>query len=104
MPVPKHIDIDHPAVGAVHLFVPGNADSLVAAALMTARQRWPTWVMLAREHRLPVLLERPRHLQPGFEGVGRSAHGRPRRRPAVTARRSRSSSRPGSFGGMLEAC
>ncbi len=57
--MPKHIDIDHPAVGAVHLFVPGNADSLVAAALMTARQRWPTWVMLAREHRLPVLLERP---------------------------------------------
>ena len=57
--MPKHIDIDHPAVGAGHLFIPGNADSLVAAALMMARVPWPSWVMLAREHRLPVLLERP---------------------------------------------
>jgi hypothetical protein len=56
--VPKHIDIDHPAVGAGHLFIPGNADSLVAAAQMVARVPWPCWVMLAREHRLPVLLER----------------------------------------------
>ena len=56
--MPKNIDIDHPAVGAGHLFIPGNADSLVAAALMMARVPWPSWVMLAREHRLPVLLER----------------------------------------------
>ena len=53
------IDVDHPAVGAGHIFIPGNADSLVAAALMMARSPWPSWVMLAREHRLPVLLERP---------------------------------------------
>lgn len=59
MSVPKQIDIDHPAVGAGHLFIPGNADSLVAAAGMMARVPWSSWVMLAREHRLPVLLERP---------------------------------------------
>lgn len=57
--VTREIDIDHPAVGAGHVFIPGNADSLVAAALMVARAPWPSWVMLAREHRLPVLLERP---------------------------------------------
>jgi hypothetical protein len=54
----KEIDVDHPAVGAVHLFVPGAADSLVAAALLTASVPWSTWVMIAREHRLPLLLER----------------------------------------------
>jgi hypothetical protein len=53
------VDIDHPAVGAAHLFVPGGADSLVATALLVRRMRWPTWVMLAREHRLPTVLERP---------------------------------------------
>jgi hypothetical protein len=55
----QEIDVDHPAVGAVHLFIPGAADSLVSAALFTARAPWNTWVMIAREHRLPVLLERP---------------------------------------------
>jgi hypothetical protein len=55
----KEIDVDHPAVGAAHLFVPGAADSLVAAALLTARVPWSTWVMIAREHRLPLLMERP---------------------------------------------
>jgi hypothetical protein len=53
------VDIDHPAVGAAHIFIPGGADSLVTAALLVRRMRWPTWVMLAREHRLPVVLERP---------------------------------------------
>ncbi len=55
----REIDVDHPAVGAAHLFIPGGADSLVAAALLTARAPFDTWVMVAREHRLPVLLERP---------------------------------------------
>ncbi|MCP4869004.1 MAG: hypothetical protein GY898_09845 [Proteobacteria bacterium] len=55
----KPIDIDHPAVGATHVFIPGNADSLTAAALLVSKSRYPTWVMLAREHRLPILLERP---------------------------------------------
>jgi len=55
----QEIDVDHPAVGASHLFIPGGADSLVAAALLTSRVPWDTWVMIAREHRLPVLLERP---------------------------------------------
>ena len=53
------VDIDHPAVGAAHIFLPGSADSLVAAALLVRRMLWPTWVMLAREHRLPAVLERP---------------------------------------------
>lgn len=57
--MPKPIDIDHPAVGATHVFIPGNADSLTAAALLMSKSRYPTWVMLAREHRLPILLERP---------------------------------------------
>ena len=55
----QEIDIDHPAVGAAHLFMTGGADALVAAALLTARAPFETWVMVAREHRLPVLLERP---------------------------------------------
>lgn len=53
------VHIDHPAVGAAHNFIPGGADSLVAAAFLVKNLRWPTWVMLAREHRLPVVLERP---------------------------------------------
>ncbi len=53
------VEIDHPAVGAAHIFIPGGADSIVAASLLVRRMRWPTWVMLAREHRLPVVLERP---------------------------------------------
>ena len=53
------VEIDHPAVGAAHIFIPGGADSLVAAALLVRRMPWPTWVMLAREHRLPIVLERP---------------------------------------------
>jgi len=57
--VAKPIDIDHPAVGAGHVFIPGNADSLAAAALLVSRSPWASWVMLAREHRLPILLERP---------------------------------------------
>ena len=55
----QDIDVDHPAVGAAHLFITGGADALVAAALLTARAPFETWVMVAREHRLPVLLERP---------------------------------------------
>ena len=55
----KPIDIDHPAVGASHVFIPGNADSLVAASLLVSRIPRASWVMLAREHRLPILLERP---------------------------------------------
>ncbi len=55
----RPIDVDHPAVGAGHVFIPGNADSLVAAALLVSRAPWSAWVMLAREHRLPILLERP---------------------------------------------
>jgi len=55
----RPIDIDHPAVGATHVYIPGNADSLVAATAMVARSPGNVWVMLAREHRLPVLLERP---------------------------------------------
>jgi len=57
--VSREIDVDHPAVGAGHVFIPGNADSLVAAAALVARAPWIPWVMLAREHRLAVLLERP---------------------------------------------
>ena len=53
------IDVDHPAVGAAHLFIPGGADALVAAALLAARAPHDIWVMIAREHRLPLLLERP---------------------------------------------
>ncbi|GEM_PF-1761650 len=53
------VEIDHPAVGAAHIFIPGGADSIVAASLLVRRMPWPTWVMLAREHRLPVVLERP---------------------------------------------
>ena len=55
----KTIDIDHPAVGAGHVFVPGSADSLVAATRLLATAPWPGWVTVGREHRLPVLLERP---------------------------------------------
>lgn len=55
----RQIDIDHPAVGTSHVYIPGNADSLVAATAMVARSPTGAWVMLAREHRLPVLLERP---------------------------------------------
>lgn len=53
------ITIDHPAVGAAHAYLPGNADSLVAAAALMRMARRDVWVTLAREHRLPVLLERP---------------------------------------------
>ncbi len=53
------LSIDHPAVGAAHAFVSGSADSLVAAAVLFARSPSIAWVMVAREHRLPVLLERP---------------------------------------------
>ncbi len=53
------ITIDHPAVGAAHVYLPGNADSLVAAAALMRVTRRDVWVTLAREHRLPVLLERP---------------------------------------------
>ena len=53
------LDVDHPAVGSGHVFVAGSADSLVAAARLAATANWPAWVMVAREHRLPVLLERP---------------------------------------------
>lgn len=53
------MDIDHPAVGAIHVFFPGSADSLVVAALIVSRSLDPAWVTVAREHRLPRLLERP---------------------------------------------
>lgn len=49
---------EHPARGAAHLFVPGNADSLVAASAFVRHAPESAWVTLAREHRLPVLLER----------------------------------------------
>lgn len=55
----RTLDVDHPAVGAGHVFIPGSADSIVAAARLTATAAWPVWVTLAREHRLPVVLERP---------------------------------------------
>lgn len=57
MPAPPLAD--HPAHGAVHVFLPGNADSVVAAATFVRRSEGAGWVMLAREHRLPVLLKRP---------------------------------------------
>jgi len=57
--VPREITVDHPAVGAVHLYLSGGADSLVAAAASVRRSKDACWVTLAREHRLPVLLERP---------------------------------------------
>ncbi len=50
---------DHPARGVAHLFLPGNADSVVAAAAFVRRSNGFGWVTIAREHRLPVLLERP---------------------------------------------
>lgn len=53
------MDIDHPAVGAGHIFLQGSADSLAAASLLVRRAPWSAWVTVAREHRLPVLLERP---------------------------------------------
>jgi hypothetical protein len=53
------MDADHPARGALHLYLPGGADSLVAAAAVLRRSDRSCWVTLAREHRLPVLLERP---------------------------------------------
>jgi len=53
------LDIDHPATGAGHLFIPGSADSIVAAARIAATAPWPVWVTVGREHRLPMLLERP---------------------------------------------
>ncbi len=53
------IDVDHPAVGAGHIFLAGSADSLVAAARLVATADWPAWVTIGREHRLPTLLERP---------------------------------------------
>ncbi|MCO4773046.1 MAG: hypothetical protein KDA24_23635 [Deltaproteobacteria bacterium] len=52
-------DIDHPAAGAGHVFIPGSADSIVAASRLTATAPWPVWVTVGREHRLPHLLERP---------------------------------------------
>ncbi len=55
----RTLDIDHPATGAGHVYIPGSADSLVAAAHLTATARWPVWVTVGREHRLPALLERP---------------------------------------------
>lgn len=53
------IDVDHPAVGAGHIFLAGSADSLVAASRLVATSEWPSWVTVGREHRLPTLLERP---------------------------------------------
>ena len=53
------LNVDHPAVGSGHVFLAGSADSLVAAARLVATSNWPSWVTVAREHRLPVLLERP---------------------------------------------
>lgn len=41
------------------MFLAGSADSLVAASRLVATASWPAWVTVAREHRLPVLLERP---------------------------------------------
>ena len=52
-------DIDHPAVGAGQVFIPGSADSIVAAAHLAATAVWPAWVTVGREHRLPHLLEKP---------------------------------------------
>jgi hypothetical protein len=57
--MPESRPVDHPAHGVAHLFVPGSADSLVAAAAFVRRSRGFGWVTLAREHRLPILLERP---------------------------------------------
>jgi len=57
--MPRPFDIDHPATGAGHIFIPGSADSIVAAARLTATAPWPVWVTVGREHRLPFLLERP---------------------------------------------
>jgi hypothetical protein len=57
--VPAPINSDHPASGVPHVFIPGNADSLVAAASFVRRANGFGWVTVAREHRLPVLLERP---------------------------------------------
>lgn len=55
----RPIDIDHPATGAGHVFIPGSADSLLAAARLAATADWPVWVTVGREHRLPHLLEKP---------------------------------------------
>jgi len=55
----REINVDHPAVGAGHIFLAGSADSLVAASRLVATADWPAWVTVGREHRLPVLLERP---------------------------------------------
>ncbi len=57
--MPSSRPADHPAHGVAHLFVPGNADSLVAAAAFVRRAGGFGWVTLAREHRLAKLLERP---------------------------------------------
>lgn len=72
------LPIDHPAGGAVHVFLPGNADSVVAAAAFVRRSEFPGWVTLAREHRLPVLLERPlSQVASGLWCIGYSGTGNP---------------------------
>jgi hypothetical protein len=84
--LPEGIDIDHPAVGAVHVFVPGSADSLAAAAFLVSRGADAHWVTVAREHRLPRLLERP--LTDGARSIwclGYAGQGNPLMPPALEA-------------------
>jgi hypothetical protein len=84
---PPPVDIDHPSVGADHIYLPGSADSLVAATRCVVRSTAPSWLTVAREHRLAGLLDRP--LSEGARRIvilGYSGDGDPALREALLRR------------------